>query len=115
MPTVDSSGNVYLVGETSSKDFPVTDGALQSQYGGGETDGVFAILSPDGGHILYATYLGGSSHDNVRGITLGPDGTIFLVGSTGSEDFPVTLNSVQMKQQGEADGFVVKLTPDTSS
>ena len=115
MPTVDSSGNVYLVGETSSKDFPVTDGALQTQYGGGETDGVFAILSPDGGHILYATYMGGSNHDNVRGITLGPNGTIYLVGSTGSEDFPVTLNSVQMKQQGEADGFVVKLTPHNPS
>ena len=60
---------------------------------------------------MYATYLGGSGADLVRGIALGPAGEVYLVGSTTSRDFPVTPNAAQTSLGGKTDAFVVKLVP----
>jgi len=110
MPTVDVPGNIWIVGNTSSRDFPVAPDALQKAYGGGKEDGVVAVFSPDGGKLLYASYLGGSGEEMVRSIAFGPDGSIYLVGSTSSPDFPLTATAVQSKfGGGPADAFVVKL------
>jgi hypothetical protein len=118
MPTVGPQGNIYLVGQTGSKDFPVTETAVQKTYGGGPSDGALAVFSPDGSQLLYATYLGGSGEDLVRGIALGPGGEVWLVGSTSSPDFPATglpasggPGAFQPKLRGPSDGFVVKLVP----
>jgi hypothetical protein len=116
MPTLDEEGNIYVVGQTSSPDFPTTPDAFQAKYSGGSYDGALAILSPDGSAILYATYLGGRGDEMVRSITLGKAGEIFVVGNTGSEDFPVTRNAYQEKHAGDHDAFVVKFvrTRETS-
>jgi hypothetical protein len=114
MPTLDPKGNILVVGTTGSPDFPVTPDAVQKAYGGGGDggDGVLAILSPDGSKLLYATYLGGSGDDLIRSLALGPNGEVYLVGSTSSADFPVTAGALQTKiGGGPADAFVVKLTP----
>jgi len=111
MPTPDPHGNVFIVGRTSSADFPVTPDAFQARYGGGDGDGAFVVLSPDGSRVLYATYLGGSGGDLIRSIAFGPDGAIFLVGSTGSPDFPVTSGCAQTRLSGSSDAFVVRLRP----
>jgi hypothetical protein len=114
MPTLDPSGNILVVGTTSSADFPVTPDAVQTAYGGGGDggDGVLAILSPDGSKLLYATYLGGSGEDLIRSLALGPNGEVYLVGNTSSTDFPVTAGALQTRiGGGPADAFVVKLTP----
>jgi hypothetical protein len=111
MPTVDARGNIWVVGSSGSRDFPVTADALQKTYGGGNEDGVLAILSPDGSKLLYATYLGGQGDDLIRSLTFGPDGSVYLVGSTSSEDFPVTAGALQRTYGGgSGDAFVVKLT-----
>ena len=39
-------GEMYLVGKTSSKDFPVTPGAFQTKYGGGDSDAFVVELVP---------------------------------------------------------------------
>jgi hypothetical protein len=115
MPTPDRAGNIFVVGQTSSGDYPVTPGALQNTYGGGKRqwdgDGALAVFSPDGSKLLYSTYLGGSQDDLIRSIALGPNGEVYLVGSTNSPDFPVTPNAVQKSLSGNADAFVVKLIP----
>jgi len=111
MPTPDAEGNIFVVGQTDSRDFPVTSNAFQSNYGGGKSDGVLAVLSPDGSLLLYATYLGGSEDDMIRSIALGYNGEVYLIGSTASRDFPVTANAVQTKLGGKSDAYVVKLAP----
>ncbi|MHC4176717.1 MAG: SBBP repeat-containing protein, partial [Planctomycetota bacterium] len=115
MPTLDHDGNIFVVGHSTSTDFPVTSNALQSALRGGRTpqdgDGILAVLSPDGSRLLYATYLGGNRDDLIRSVALGPSGEVYLVGSTASTDFPVTSHAVQRKLAGSADAFVVKLVP----
>lgn len=115
MPTLDGESNVFLVGHTTSPDFPITPDALQMSYhseeGTRDGDGLLAVLSPDGSKLIYATFLGGSGDDLIRSIAIGPDGEVYLVGSTSSRDFPVTSNAVQTQLAGSADAFVVKLVP----
>jgi len=113
MPTRNADRNIFLVGQTSSRDLPVTPDALQRAYGGGQSDGALAMFSPDGSRLLYATYLGGSGDDMIRGLTLGPNGEIYLVGSTSSKNFPVTPHAAQMTfGGGNGDAFVVNLVPE---
>jgi hypothetical protein len=109
-PVVDGQGRIYLVGQTTSTDFPVTPGALQGAFGGGPTDGVFVVLSADGRDILYATYIGGGGDDLIRGIALDQAGDAYLVGLTSSDDFWVTSGAFQTSRGGDDDAFALKLS-----
>ena len=90
MPIVDDQGRIFIVGNTSLRDFPVTRDALQSQYAGGADDAALAVFNSDASQLLFATYLGGSGDEMIRSIALGTSGEVYLVGSTSSADFPVT-------------------------
>jgi len=110
MPTVDDQGHIWIVGSTSSRDFPVTADAWQKTFGGGKEDGAIAIFSADGRKLLFASYLGGNGDEVIRSLALGADGSVYLVGSTSSTDFPVTARAVQTNYGGgSGDAFVVKL------
>lgn len=84
---VDRNGFAYVVGQTQSRDFPTTPDAVQKQYGGGESDGFFIKVAPDG-HIVYATFLGGNGADDVDGLDVDDHGGVFIGGMTDSTDFP---------------------------
>ena len=78
---VDAAGNTYLTGSTYTTGIPVTAGALQTQYSGGNcgviligipqipvpfpcTDAFVIKLDP-AGKILFATYFGGNGNETV--------------------------------------------------
>ncbi|HUW82045.1 MAG TPA: SBBP repeat-containing protein [Phycisphaerae bacterium] len=111
MPTADADGNICIVGQTDSHDFPVTPDALQKTYGGGKSDAILAIFSSDGSKLLYATYLGGSGDDLIRSVTLGENGTLYLAGNSNSDDFPVSAHAAQRTRNGNHDGVIMKLEP----
>ena len=111
MPTVDARGRIYIVGQTNSKDFPVTADALQRNHAGGKSDAVLAIFSADGAKLLYSTYLGGSGDDLIRTVALGPGGEVYLAGNSNSDDFPITAGAAQRKPKGKHDGVIIKLEP----
>ncbi|MEN9700105.1 MAG: hypothetical protein RLZZ301_1303 [Bacteroidota bacterium] len=78
----DSLNNIYLMGATSSIDFPTSAGAFQATHGGGTpntnfyfngvyfgaqgTDLYLAKLSANGQNLLGATYVGGADNDGVN-------------------------------------------------
>ncbi len=111
---VDAAGNAYVAGVASSPDFPKLN-AFQSQYGGDLADGFVTKFSPDGGQILYSTYLGGSGNDGVTGIAVDTTGNAYVTGVTYSTNFP-TANPVQGTYRGGSfDAFVTKLNPTGSA
>ncbi|HEY0079881.1 MAG TPA: SBBP repeat-containing protein [Pyrinomonadaceae bacterium] len=112
---VDSAGNAYLAGETtSSTDFPRAN-AYQNTFGGGLSDAFVSKLSPQGDMLVYSTYLGGSIFDAGGGIAVDSAGNAYITGRTTSADFPTTANAIQAAQAGQfADAFVTKLNANGS-
>jgi hypothetical protein len=103
---VDSQGNAYVTGFTTSTNFP-TANPLQPANGG-SLDAFVAKLNAAGTALAYATYLGGSSDDAGRGIAVDSQGNAYVTGVTGSPNFP-TANALQPAFGGDFDAFVAKL------
>jgi hypothetical protein len=113
---LDDGGYVYIAGWTDSDDFPIVN-ALDSTLTGFR-DAFLMKMSAIDGTILYSTFLGGDYVDAARGITLSDAGEIYLVGSTGSADFP-TVNAYQDSPSAPAytysDAFITRLSPSGDS
>jgi hypothetical protein len=112
---VDSIGNAYVAGRTSSPDFPTVN-PLQLHVGGPLNQNAFvAKLTADGSALEYSTYLGGSGGvDRAHGIAVDAAGNAYVTGDTDSPDFP-TINALQPTLLGGDNAFVSKLTPDGSA
>jgi len=124
---VDPAGNVYIVGGTQSPDFPVTDGAFQTQHdmsgnqvgSGGYCDAFVCKFRPDGS-LAWSTLLGGPNYDRAYAVEVDSAGNVYVSGR-GGPGFPVTDGAFQTEFRGSDDGiygmqnaFLVKLAPDGS-
>jgi hypothetical protein len=107
---LDSSTDVYVVGSTSSANFPTTSNVFQPIFGG-NTDAFVAKLDPSGSKLLYSTFLGGSDIDYGLAIAVDLYGNMFVTGSTQSRDFP-TVNPIQSGNSGNGDAFVAEIDPN---
>jgi uncharacterized protein (TIGR03437 family) len=82
---LDAGGNVYIVGTTSSANFPLFPPNQPRPPGGKE---IFVTkLNAAGGGIAFSTYLGGSSDDVAAGAAVDPSGSLYLIGTTNSSNF----------------------------
>jgi hypothetical protein len=105
---VDSAGNSYVTGYTTSADFPVTSGAVQTRLANNSQAAFVAKFNTAGG-LVYATYLGGRGSTLGDGIAVDQFGDAFITGKTDSANFPV-MNALQPKfGGGQSDAFVAKL------
>jgi hypothetical protein len=82
----DPQGNIYVVGQTSSTNFPVTANALQPTLGGG-SDAFISKFSP-AGDLVWSTYFGGSGNDSAAGVAIDSAGNILVAGTTSSPTCP---------------------------
>ncbi|HEC45091.1 MAG TPA: DUF5050 domain-containing protein, partial [Bacteroides sp.] len=106
---VDNSGNAYLVGSTTSSDFP-TVSAYDVDYNGGASDAFVAKLNASGNQLLYSTYLGSSGNDAGSAIAIDGSGNAYIAGNTTSSNFPTTTGAFdQSYNGGNYDAIVVKL------
>lgn len=112
---VDSLGNAYVAGTTSSNDFPITVGAFDSSLNG--ADDVFVVkLDPTGTSLVYATFLGGTGDEGANAIALDSAGNAYVAGGTDSTDFPTTIGAFDTsKSSADRDAFVAKLNSTGSS
>ncbi|MHA2352154.1 MAG: SBBP repeat-containing protein [Candidatus Thorarchaeota archaeon] len=111
--TVDTFGNAFVTGITSSPDFPTLN-AYNSSYGGGVDSFVFK-LSADGSALLYSTFIGGAERDEAKSIAVDSLGNAFVTGYTKSPDFPMVNAYNGTHGGGKTDCFVFKLSADGST
>ncbi|MEW5977242.1 MAG: DNRLRE domain-containing protein [Acidobacteriota bacterium] len=125
---VDTIGNAYVVGRTTSVNFPRLNPFQSIAPGGVNEDGeryydaFVTKFNAAGDGLVYSTYLGGSLEDHGTGIAIDDGGHAYITGSTYSTDFP-TANAIQPSWGGGAprsgrpylDAFVTKLSPAGNS
>lgn len=104
---VDSAGRAYVVGSTSSPDFPM-NGPIQGA--GGMFDVFVTRLDPTGSVVEFSTYLGGSADEGGFGIAVDSAGHAYICGFTQSSDFPTTAGAFQNSLSGPTDAFVAKMS-----
>ena len=107
---IDINGNPSVVGYVEDTRFPVSNGAFQSSYSG-DSD-AFLTKFKSNGNMLYSTYLGGTEADYGTDVANGNDGETFMIGHTGSYDFPVK-GAIQPANHGAVNAFVAKFTLPT--
>jgi len=118
---VDSSGNAYVTGATSTSSFVTTAGAFQTTCGtaancnGGLSDAFVTVIKPDGSGYVYSTFLGGSGSDVGFGIAVDSSGSAYVTGSTTSADFPLKSALQGTFGGGTNDAFVTKINSTGSA
>jgi len=108
---LDADGNMYVTGQTQNNAFPVTVGAYDETYNGGE-DGFVTKLNPAGSALVYSTFFGGQGKDQPFAIRLASDSSPIIAGETFSgTTFPVRNSLVGTSGQI----FVTRFNSDATS
>jgi hypothetical protein len=97
---------LIVCGSTRSTDLPTSENALFSEPLG-LGDGFIAIFDLDG-NLQYCTYIGGSSTDFCTSICI-QGNELHVVGTTWSDQFPITPNAFQKRLYGNTDVFYMRL------
>lgn len=110
--TFDTQGNFYAGGIVFGNGFPVSNGAFQTIFQGGVTEGGSSgydigiiKFSPDGVSRLYATYIGGSNNEQPHSLFADNAGNLVIAGRTASANYPTTLSTV-----GPGGGYDILIT-----
>jgi hypothetical protein len=117
---VDSEGNAYVTGSTTSAEFPTTTNAFQTNFESQNEDAFVTKINPDGSALVYSTYLGNGTWNWGSGIAVDGSGNAYVVGGTFSPDFPTTPGAFQTTctsddgQCVNGNAFVTVLNPTGS-
>jgi Beta-propeller repeat len=110
---VDAGGNAFVMGSTSSADFPTTTGAFDTTANGA-FDVFVTKLNASGSALTYSTFLGGQGFDSGGGLAIDAAGSAYVSGGAGSTDFPTTPGAFDTLPDGSS-AFVTKLNPAGSA
>lgn len=97
----------YQIGDTG---YPVL-GAYQTSYNGGAFDATITKFNAEGTALVYSTYLGGFYADQPHSMVVDASGNLFVLGRTGSGNFPTTANAFASMKSGNFDLFITKFSP----
>lgn len=108
---VDSSGNSYITGRTTSADFPITPGAFQTEKASLDFDVFVTKINSTGTALIYSTYFGGNNREAGSDIAVDGAGNAYITGLTDSSDIPTTPGAFRTTPVGtdEFDAFATKL------
>jgi hypothetical protein len=109
---IDSEGNVYVVGHTGSPNYPTTPGAYDPTINSYILTDAFATkLAVDGSMLMYSTFLGGNDSEVWPDLSVDPEGTMTVAGTTLSPNFPTTPGAFDRTLGGSGDVFVSRFNP----
>ena len=107
---IDKSGKAWVVGETSSSDFPVRG---RVDKGLGSQDAFVARISSSGA-LEVSGFLGGSGQERGFAVAADKSGNAWVTGQTWSPDFPVPGGFDTTYTGPASDAFVAKVAPSGS-
>lgn len=110
--TIDSAGNAYVTGISSSLNFPATPGSFVTTLGIARA--FVTKLNPTGTELIYSALLGGDGSNTGLGITINSARSAMITGQTSSTDYPLTGDAIQFSLLGGSDAFVTVLDPTGS-
>jgi len=110
---IDSAGNVYVTGGTSSYDFPTSLRAFD-RYFNGKSDIFVSKLSGDLSQLLASTFIGGRDREEIPSIALDNSGNVYITGRTASSDYPTTAFAYDTNNNW-VDVFISKLDSNLSA
>ena len=96
---VDAAGNIYVAGWF----YPNLPAFLAHAFVG--------KLSPDASQVIWWTVLSGSQDDRIYAMALGSDNSVYVTGTTQSQDFPTTNGALQPATSAASQAFAAKLSP----
>jgi uncharacterized protein (TIGR03437 family) len=116
----DREGNAFVVGSTTSSDFPVRNAVQNSGYLGGPTRSGFVLKLGSDGTLLWSTYFGGPPYvlgSSVNAVAVDDFGNAYITGDTDSWSLITTAGAFQTHGSGvsitrKAYAFVAKFSPD---
>ena len=141
---VNSNDELFVLGSTSSPNFPHTNAAYDTTFNGGSrvilnglgldylngSDIIVTRLSANGASLIASTFIGGSANDGlniatnlkvnyadeIRGeIQIDNNDNVYIGSSTFSTDFPVSSGAFQTSYLGNQEGCIVKLDNNLST
>ena len=105
--TYDIEGHLYSGSTAFGTGYPMTMGAYQTDWAGGTGAGnlpgmdiAISKFSLDGTSLVYSTYLGGGGDEMPHSLVTDSSGTLYVFGTTGSSNFPVTTGAFQTTFKG---------------
>lgn len=106
---LDSIDQAYVTGRTESVLFPTTAGAYDISLGG-VCDAFVSKFNATGSHLLYSTFLGGSSLDRGNDLVTALQDYVYVyvTGATSSFNFPFTAGALDGGYNGNDDGFLTQ-------
>jgi hypothetical protein len=114
----DRDGNSHITGFTLSQNFPVKGANARGHASPAIPDAFVTKVDPDTSRIVWSTQLGGVDMDSATAITVDRSGNSYVVGRTGSPNFPVkaglksTLGPQRCTGEPCHDAFITKLNPN---
>ncbi len=116
--TYDKEGALYAGGTVFGSGYPTTTGAYQLSFAGGDgslgCDVSITKFTPDGTGLVYSTYLGGSANELPHSLVVGPLNRLYVLGSTGSNDFPIDSSAAIPSFMGGSSGTAFGAIPFNS-
>jgi photosystem II stability/assembly factor-like uncharacterized protein len=116
---LDSGGNVWVAGQTTSADFPITTGKAPTLQSDSGNEFVFLTqMDPLASQLLYSAYVTSSGLEVPNGMSIDPSGNIVITGTTYSGTFPVSPNVVHANpstSQNTPYVFVIKFDSSGNS
>jgi hypothetical protein len=106
---IDTLGNAYIVGNTSSADFPRVP--IGNIIGTDQGSIFVSKLNPTGTALIYSVTIGGSGADItefVNGVAVDSSNRAYITGATDSNTFPLE-NPIYPDKKGEQDVFISRL------
>ncbi len=112
--TYNTAGEAYLIGYSTSANYPTTSGAYDQTHNGAD-DIIVSKLNAAGSALVFSTFLGGSGLESGYSIQLDDAGNIYGVGYSTSSNFPTTSGAYDQTHNGGEDVVLFQLNASGSA